>query len=191
MRHVNFILFVWFLILNLLSACSSTPNVTYDEHYDFTPPKTFTFTDEHPLKYSATATNVNPFLEGYLMDSTREQLEVMGYRFVEKPAKADFAIAFTFGARDKIEVNSYPGYAGYGAGPGRHPFWSGAAYYGGTSSRSYTEGQLSIDFFDESSKKPAWHGTDSRKLTSSDQKNLKAAANTQVAKILNEFPPGN
>ena len=170
----------------LLAACTSSPKVTYDEQVNFEAPKTFTWLDENPLKYSATDYNVNPFLEGYLMEATKKQMEAKGYRFVERSANPDFAVAFTFGARDKIDVNSYPGYVGYG----RRGYWGGAYVGGTTTARSYTEGQLSIDVFSEQTKKPAWHGTDEGTIKNNSGDELRKSVDEQVAKMLETFPPG-
>ena len=55
-------------------------------------------------------------------------LTTRGYRKVEDPETADFALSFTVGSREEIKVNSYPAtYAGYGYGGG----WGwGGPYYG-------------------------------------------------------------
>lgn len=171
----------------LMLACSSSPDVTYDQGLDFSPPKSFTWLDDQPLKYSATDNNVNPFLEDYLMEATKTQLEAKGYRFVEKSGNPDFSVAFTFGAREKIQVSSYPGGVRYGGGsPGRRDYWGP----GPTQTRSYTEGQLSIDVFSESSKEPAWHGTDTGTVISKSGDELREAVDEQIARMLKEFPPG-
>ena len=181
-RAVNILLVSFFVV-----ACSSSPKITYDEQLSFEAPKSFTWLGENPLKYSATDYNVNPFLEQYLMESAKRQLEAKGYRFVEKSDSPDFAVAFTFGARDKIDVNSYPGYVGYG----RRGYWGGAYAGRTTTARSYTEGQLSIDIFSEQTKKPAWHGTDEGTIKNKSGDELRESVDKQVAKMLEKFPPGS
>jgi hypothetical protein len=165
----------------------NAPEATFSDEFDFSPPKTFTWLGEHPLKYSADAPN--PFLEQYLMDATRALLESRGYSFVENSANPDFAIAFSLGSREKIAVSSYPGYGGH-VGVGRRGYWRGA-HVGGTTARSYTEGQIGIDVFDVASKKPAWHATDTRTLKSLSGEELREEVAEQVELILREFPPVN
>lgn len=190
--HTQAILVVAFtgLLAMLLTACSTTPTTTYDDTTNFTPPKTFAWISEHPLKTGDGKQPVNPFLEQYLMEATRSGLKEKGYQFVDSASQADFSVAFSIGMRDKIRVDSYPGYVGVGrrgfAGGG---YWGAGWGVGGTTAESYTEGQLSIDLFDEKTKKPVWHGSYSRRVTESDKKKLQDSVNQLVAKILSEFPP--
>ena len=181
------------LVLITLAACSSTPpTIDYDPSADFSQYKTFAFISEHPLLRAEGAEGGSPLLEGRLMQVTENVLSARGYKLVADRESADIAIAFTVGARDKIQVNSYPEpyrpyYGGYGRG------WGGAYYgYGTTTSttvQQYTEGTLSVDIYDVAEHKPVWHGAATRRITSKMQKNPQETVNEIMVEILASFPP--
>ena len=100
---------------------------------------------------------------------------------------ADLAIGFTVGARDKIQVNSYP--ETYRGGYGRWG-WGGGYYYGeSVDVRQYTEGTLSVDIYDPQERKPVWHGRATRKITSKMQENPGEALTEILGSVFATFPP--
>lgn len=177
---------IYLLLAGFLYGCSSAPEVAYDQKVDFKPPKTFTWLDDSPLKYSQTDYKVSPFLEAHLMESTRSVLESKGYRYVSMSEGPDFAVAFTFGAREKIQKSSYPGgYSLASASPGAYSFHGPGA----VKTTKYVEGQISIDFFAESTKALAWQISDSGKLEEMSGEELRQAVNELMANLLSDFPP--
>lgn len=174
------------LLAGFLSGCSSAPEVAYDEKVDFKPPKTFAWLDDSPLKYSQTDYKISPFLEAHLMEATRSELESRGYRYVSMSEGPDFAVAFTFGARDKIQKSSYPSsYSLASASPGAYSFHGPGA----VKTTKYVEGQISIDFFAESTKSLAWQISDSGKLEERSGEELRQAVKELMADLLSDFPP--
>ena len=150
------------------------------------PPKTFTWLDDSPLKYSETDYKVSPFLEDHLKEATRSELESRGYRYVSMSDNPDFAVSFTFGARDKIQKSSYPSsYTMRAAGPGSYSFHGPGA----VQTTQFVEGQISVDFFAESTKSLAWQISDSGRLEELSDEELKQAVNELMAKLLADFPP--
>ena len=174
------------LLAGFLVGCSSAPDVAYDEKVNFKPPKTFTWLDDSPLKYSQTDYTVNPFLEAYLMDATKSELESKGYRYVSMSESPNFAVAFSFGAREKIQKSSYPGgYSLASASPGAYSFHGPGA----VKTTKYVEGQISIDFFAESTKSLAWQVSESGKLEELSGEELRQAVKELMANLLSDFPP--
>jgi hypothetical protein len=174
------------LLVGFLIGCSSAPEVVYDQKVDFKSPKTFTWLDDSPLKYSQTEYKVSPFLEAHLMEATRSELESKGYRFVSMSEGPDFAVAFTFGAREKIQKSSYPSsYSLSSASPGAYSFRGPGA----VQTTKYVEGQISIDFFAESTKSLAWQISDSGKIKDLSGEELRQAVKELMADLLTDFPP--
>jgi len=176
------------LLLVLFAGCSSNPPIVdYDDSVSFGNFKTFSFISAHPLM-RVEGIDASPMLEGRLMQVTENVLSARGLRRVPDPENADIAVAFTLGARDKIQVNSYPEpYRPYYGG------WRwGGAYYSGASQvdiRQYTEGVLSIDIYDVSQRKPVWHGTATKRITKKIRENPQQTINEIVPAILATFPP--
>ncbi|EAQ96733.1 DUF4136 domain-containing protein [Congregibacter litoralis] len=181
-------------VLAVIAGCSSSgPVIDYDNSIDFSGYKTFAFISDHPLMRGEGATAASPLLEGRLMRITEDAMSAKGFRIVDNPEAADFAIGFTSGARDKIKVNSYPEpyrpyYGGWGG-------W-GAPYYGGYSGGSnvdvqqYVEGTLAIDIYDVAEHKPAWHGVATKRITDKMRRNPDESLTEIVTEIFEGFPPG-
>ena len=175
-------------LLFLFAGCSSNPPITdYDSSVNFARYKTFAFISAHPLM-RVEGIDASPMLEGRLMQVTENVLSARGLRRVPDPEEADIAVAFTLGARDKIQVNSYPEmyrshYGGWGWGG---PYYSGASH---VDVRQYTEGVLSIDIYDVSQRKPVWHGTATKRITKKIRENPQQTINEIVPAILATFPP--
>ena len=181
-------LLVSLLLAGFLVGCSSAPEVAYDEKVNFNPPKSFTWLDDSPLKYSQTDYKVSPFLEAHLMEATRAELESKGYRYVSMSEGPDFAVAFSFGAREKIQKSSYPSsYSLASASPGAYSFRGPGA----VQTTKYVEGQISIDFFAESTKSLAWQVSTSGRLEELSGEELRQAVRELMAELLSDFPPQN
>ena len=69
-----------------------------------------------------------------LENAAMNELGKKAYRFVEDPAQADFVVAFTLGAREKLSVTSTPGPDGLA------PFVWSAPYYRDIDVHQFTEG---------------------------------------------------
>lgn len=173
----------WLGLVALLGGCESTPRVAtdFDETIRFERYRTFTFVSENPLVTSVAGTN--PLLPERLMRATRSSLEARGYRYVENAQDVDFAIGFTLGTRDRIQMTSYPSY--YGS---RSWAW-GRGYYEEVNVSQYTEGTLAIDVFDVAERRPVWHGWATKRISRAVQENPGPTVNEVVGAILADFPP--
>ena len=175
----------------LLAGCAgNAPRIDYDASVDFASYKTYAFISEHPLMRAQSSGPGSPLLEGRIMRITDDAMQARGYTKVSNPEEADFAIGFTVGSRDKIQVNSYPSaYRPYYGGWG----WGGP-YYAGTSNvdvQQYTEGTLAVDIYDVAGHKPAWHGAADKRITDSMRRNPDETMTEILNAIFADFPPGS
>jgi hypothetical protein len=108
-------------------------------------------------------------------DAIRAELTSKGFTHVANPVQADFAVDFTVGARDRLDVRSDGGR------------WLGAGRWADV--RQYREGTLAIDVFDARSRRPVWHGSAEKELSRSDIENSAELVREAVTAVLAEFPP--
>jgi hypothetical protein len=179
----------------LLGGCTGKSYKTYDDYnpnIDFSNYQTFAFISDSPMIVSSAQGAVSPLLQPRLMNAIRADLSRKGFRYVNDPEQADMAISFTVGSRDQIKVDQYPASyrTAYGSYYGGYGYGYGMNYATETRVRQYTEGQLAIDIFDVRSKTPAFHGTASTRISSSDRENIEAFLNEIVVETLDGFPPG-
>jgi len=129
----------------------------------------------------------NPLVVQRAHDAIQARLTQEGFTYVTDAAAADFAVDFTIGARERIEVHSYPApYAGWYGYPG----WWGAPYWGSeVDVRQYREGTLAIDIFDARTHRPVWHGWAKKELSQSDIERSETPIREAVDAVLASFPP--
>ncbi len=130
----------------------------------------------------------NPLVVQRARDAIQQELTRKGYTYVTDPGTADFVVDFTIGARDRMDVQSYPApYTDrilWGS-----PGWWGP-YWGSTVDvRTYREGTLSIDVFDGRAQRPVWHGWAKKELSRSDTEHSEEPIRTAVDAVLAQFPP--
>ena len=179
------------LIVLGVSACATTLKSSIDQadSADLSTYKTYAWISEQPLLQSNTAAPelINPVNKDRVRRSIENELERKGY--VKVPiADADFVVAFTLGARVQIR-NYYDnfGYGYHGFYHGYSRFGSRYGGFGGTSSvRTFTEGTLVLDIFDNAQRKAIWHGSAAKSLyRDGNGQELIAEA---VAALLGQFP---
>ncbi len=176
-----------------VASCSTSSGIKtfhdYNPSVDFASYRTWSFISARPMIVSRTSGIVNPLLEGRITQAIRLEMDRKGFRYVNDPEAADVVISFTVGSRDQVKVEQYPAsyrmsYSGYYRGYGY-----GTSYGTETRVRQYTEGQLAIDIFDVDLHTPAFHGSASKRLTSSDRDNPEALIGSVVTEALLGFPP--
>ena len=152
------------------------PNAAFDTYHSYV------WAGEEPgrLAGAAETGDVDPLLARRIRESIEQHLAARGYRKVDDPADADFAIAFSVGTQEKIRIRSDPALGGH---------WGYGGWYAGSgvSASSYTEGTLSIDVFDGRSHLAVWHGWASRRIPPSADR--AALVDEVVGAILASFPP--
>jgi len=166
----------------LLAGCASTPDVKVDAD----PSANTSNYRTYAWAYSDTPRGMNPLTYQRVRQSIDAYLAGRGYTQASAP---DFAVGFTLGARDKVEVDSMgpygPYYPGYGVGFRRG--W--AAPYSSVDVRNVTEGTLAIDIYDAASKQPVWHGVATQNIGS--QAVTQDQIDLAVSSVLSKFgtPP--
>lgn len=182
-------------LLVAVASCSSTyeAKVNFDKNtkVDTLSYKTFAWLTS--AKIMAPAEDINPVMKQRVDEEIEKAFIAKGYQLIDDAEKADFAISYTVGNRDKIKVSSYPTTYNTGFGWGRGYYGSG---YGGlygthmsteTHVRQYTEGKLAIDVYDVKSHQPAWHGWAVKRITSDDKEAPSSAIKEIVHKVVTQF----
>lgn len=174
----------------VLSGCATTTkgSADYDPSVNFANYHTFAWISQHPMIVAtAQGQQISPLAEGRIMRAIADSLTSKGYRLLDTPDNADFVVSFTVGARDNIQVTSYPvAYRGF---YGRAGYWGGAYWGSDVDVQKFTEGRLAIDIFDRKEHRPIWHGWATKKITPKTQENPEPVINEVVAAILAKFPP--
>jgi hypothetical protein len=189
MAYRRSLVILWMLALTAcavaLAGCASmTVGSDYDRAASF--PTTGTFTLMHRDHHDTQ----NPLVATRAEDAIRAQLTSKGYREADDPAKADFSVDFTIGAKERTDINSYPAaYAGGGWGRGNRGWWGGSYWGDNLDVRQYKEGTLSIDIFDTRTHRPVWHGWAKKELTRKDIEQSEQPIRRAVSAVLAKFPP--
>lgn len=121
-----------------------------------------------------------------------QQLTRKGYEMAPI-VEADFVVGFTLGAQDRVRVQRYYddlGYRYYGFYPGFGRFSRFSPGFGGFGSsvsvRTFTEGTLVVDIFENTRKEAIWHGSASKRISSSEA--TRELIDEAVVALLAEFP---
>ncbi len=193
MRILNILSTV--IVAAALSACSPVVYSDADPTKDFSSLRTFSWAQDPPLIKTGDHP-ISPLTSQNMATAIRAAFEAKGYRFVSS-GQADFAVSFTMGARDEIQLRSYPvsymdtydnwgwGRPYYGVGY-RPPF--GRTVFQ-TEEVEVTKGTLSVDAFDVIERRPIWHAQASKSLSDAE---LAGATATDLfedaATIVADFP---
>ena len=155
----------------------------YDRAVNFSSYHTFTWLPREEYGFR------NPLMAARAEDAITAALEQKGYRYVQNRADADFAVDFTMGSRERVNIHTYPQpYAWPWYGYGRR--WWGYPYWGtGVNVTSYREGTLAIDIFDARTHRPVWHGWAKKALSRDDITHSIASIRRAADAILEKFPP--
>lgn len=119
-----------------------------------------------------------------IREAIHDQLIAKGYTQADTRQAADFIVSFTVGTRDKLELDTYPMHY--------HGPWYWYPYYwadSGVFARTYTEGTLGIDIFDQKSGSPVWSGWVRKRVLQSDRDNPNPVIREAVSAVLANFPP--
>jgi hypothetical protein len=174
-----------------LAACETPIKAQHD--FDSSAPfpryRTFAWVTEQSLLQPVAGVTAerqpSPMLDPAIRAAVERNLRAKGYEQLRDPGKSDLVLSYSVGARDKIQVSSYPVAAGYRYGPYRG--WGGVYE---TEVRTYTEGVLALDFFDRRTKQAVWHGWATRRLPSKfDPAKRDEIVGAVVEAILAPFPP--
>ncbi len=174
------------VLLALLGACATTLPVRtdHDRQADFSGYRTFSWISDNPMIVAdGEDPRISPLNRQRIVDAIEAELQRKGFDKVVSDEKADFAVAFTVGTRERIDYDSYPR-------PYRRSWYWRPSYWDyEIRARTYEEGMLAIDIFDEDTRKPVWHGFTRKRITSADRSDPEPVIREAVAAILARFPP--
>ncbi len=184
------------LIVLSISACASQLKSSVDiaQHAKFGELKTYAWITDRPMFVSSAVSPdvINPLNEQRIRSAVEQTLQNKGYRQVSID-QADFVVAFTLGARDRVRVQQYYNdfgynYYGYHRGFSRFGrFGRGFNGFGSSVSvRTFTEGTLVVDIFENTEKEAIWHGSATKRL--SRDKGARQLIDEAVTALLAEFP---
>jgi hypothetical protein len=156
-----------------LAACASTPDVKTD----FDAAADFSRYHSYSWVYTGTPQGMNPLMFERVRASIDRSL---GARF-SQGQPGDFAIAFTLGRRDRVEVTDFGSYGPY------YRRWGWGPGYQNVDVRNVTDGKLVIDIYDVATRKPVWHGVATQEINST--KVDPAMIDAAVDSVLAKFPP--
>ncbi len=133
---------------------------------------------------------ISPIDDQRIRAAVDGRLAAKGWKRLESPDEADLVVSYGLGAQEKTDVYATPtsglyyGHYGYG----RHGYGYGGGYGGSiVRTKQYTEGTLTVEFFDRRTKQAAWVGWASKRLSKS-RANRQEVIDKAVAKILTDFP---
>jgi hypothetical protein len=162
-----------------LGACESKPTIKFDAD----PSADFAAYHSYSWAYSQAPRGMNPLLYQRVRDSIDRALAARGFT---QSALGEFAVGFTLGKRDRVEVTDFGAYGGYYRGWGGWG-WGGYHGYNHYDVRNVTDGTLMIDIYDTATKKPVWNGTATQEISSDGAS--QATIDAAVVAVLGNFPP--
>jgi hypothetical protein len=171
------------MALLLLAGCASMFSVSSQQYpkADFSGYRSYAWIAEDPqIRPPGEGQQVSAMTARSIREAIESGLASRGYQPAMGAAKADFVVAYTVGARDRIDAQSYPM-------PYRGP-WLWEWYGSQTDLRVYREGTLSIDIFDGTTHQPVWHGRARKEITRADESNPGPVIRRAVDAILAKFP---
>jgi hypothetical protein len=179
------------VLLIAVASCSTTykAKVAFDKNSKVDTSNYKTFAWLNSGKIMAPAEDINPVMKLRVDEEIEQAFMAKGYQLIDDAEKADFAISYTVGNRDKIKVSSYPTTynTGFGWGGGRYGGMYGTQMGTETTVRQYTEGKLAIDVYDVKSHQPAWHGWAVKRITSDDKQAPSSVIKDVVNKVVLQF----
>ncbi len=156
-----------------ITGCTNTPHI----NTDFDPAINFSQYHTYSWVYTAPPANMDPVLFEKVRVSIDRSLQARGFA---PGAPGDFAVAFTLGRRDRVEMTDLGSYGPYyAAGWGPH--------YHDIDVRQITSGSLVIDIYDTRTRRPIWHGIATKDVTP--DKIDQTAIDSGVDAVLARFPP--
>lgn len=181
------------LLATLLAGCATTPQVRSASApgVDLAAFRTFSFYPD----LSTNRAGFHTLVSQQLMFSTRRELEVRGFTFVDDPAEADLLVNFYVDLAQEFRVRSTPS---HWHGPtywqhrrGFYDPWRGHRRWPMHSTvevQTLTDGILSVDLVDRSRNALVWEGVASRRVNERTLNDLGPALDDAVHRLFGQFP---
>lgn len=181
------------LLASALSGCAVSPTIRTDAApgVNFGEFRTFSFFT--PL--STDRAGFHSLVSRQLMFSTRREMEVRGFQFVEDPAEADVLINFHAHVAEQIRVRSVPdpwvGGSYWNHRRGFYDPWRGHSHWPNHNRvevDQFSEGRLSVDVVDRRQNMLVWEAVASKRLTQRTLNDLGPAMDDAVHAMFRRFP---
>jgi len=152
------------IALASLAACSTTPKPSFSTEAapDINLAGYTTYSWAFPKRGGG-----NPFVYERVQNAMDASLAQAGYKLVAE-GQGDMELAFTLGARDKVDVTNWGPVGPYYPGYGMNYRYGWAYQYNQVDVRNVTEGSMALDVFDAKTNHPIWHGVASARIGSTD-----------------------
>jgi hypothetical protein len=181
------------LLAFVLSGCAVSPTIRTDGAPGVNLGEFDTFSFFTPL--STDRAGFHSLVSQQLMFSTRREMEVRGFRFVENPAEADLLINFHTHVAEQVRVRSVPdpwiGPSYWHHRRGFYDPWRGHSHWP-THNRvevdQFSEGRLSVDLIDRRQNMLVWEAVASKRLTQRTLNDLGPAMDDAVHEMFRRFP---
>jgi len=174
-----------------LVSCASPIRTHFDRDAsaDFSAYRTFAWIGPAPLarakQGSGAASFVSAIDDQRIRRAVEKDLRARGYRLVDSAEQADLVVAYSVGSEEKVRVHESPMRATLNPYPTRYrygPWLTDSSVI----VQQYTEGTLTLEFYDRASEQAVWVGWASRRLSRVDDS--QALISEAVAGILVNFP---
>ena len=173
----------------LAAACASPIKTAHDADpsADFTRYKSYAWIKEGPLIGPRTGEEkpsyISPIDDQRIRARVEQELAARGYHKAASLEQADLVVSYAIGTEEKVRIREDPGrshvyYPGYGYGG-----WYGVST---VSVQQYTEGTLTIEFWDRRTNQAVWVGWASKRLSRSDDS--EETIRKAVSMTLEPFP---
>lgn len=143
------------VLVALLAACATSPQITSDSdpNADFSKYRTFAFHSPLAVESKGYSTPASTLMKA----AARRELEARGYVYDE--AQPDLLVNINAYLQEKQDVVGGYGPMYHGAYYGyRGPYWGGPFWYDYPYVREYTEGTMNVDLVDARLKRLVWEG---------------------------------
>lgn len=170
------------MALASLAACSTTPRPSFSTeaapNINLANYTTYSWAFPRPG-------GGNPFVYERVQNAMNASLAQAGYRQVPE-GQADMELAFTLGARDKVDVTNWGPVGPYYPDYGMNYRYGWAYQYNQVDVRNVTEGSMALDVFDAKTDRPIWHGIAEARIGSTDSPS-DALINSAVQGLVDRF----
>ncbi len=177
------------ILATMLTACASSPKVfsDFDTTANFSQYQSFAWASGQPFTVQSDYV-VSPFITTEVMQAIENELVAKGYILTSVTDNADFVVAFTIGARDKIKVfETFSGVSDIERWTWGQQFYPVRTQVN-QSVHQYVEGTLAIDMLDRKKALPVWHGYAKTRLNAEQRAGSTKGVANAVASILSTFP---
>jgi len=183
----------WALLAALLTGCATGPELRSASApgVDLATFRTFSFFPE----LSTDRAGLHTLISQQLVFSTRREMEVRGFTFVEDPAEAELLINFFVDVADQFRVRS-TAHHWHGSSYWHHrrgfydPWWGHRRWPAHSTVQvdQFSEGTLSVDVVDRARNTLVWEGAATKRLTQRTLNDLGPALDDAVHGMFARFP---